>query len=72
MARSLRCDCDEISHVEVLKFWFYCSLFAKLISGNAIQLFLAFDRHCLAAVGVDGVLPSFTHQVKSVLFKVSN
>ncbi len=47
-------------------------LFAEFIGGNSIHLFVSLDRNNLRSIRVNGMVGTFSEQIETMLFQVSN
>ena len=55
-----------------LVFWLYASLFAYLICGDPIKLFVSLYRNYFRVICINGMVATFTQQIKTVLLQVPN
>ena len=62
-----RIDLEGISELG-----FNAGLLAEFVGGDAIELFVAFDRNYLCSVGIDGVICTLSEKIETILLQVSD
>jgi hypothetical protein len=54
------------------EFGFDICLFAEFVGGDSVELFVAFDWYYFCAIGENGMIRTFSEEVKTMLLQVSN
>jgi len=55
-----------------LEFGFYFGLLAEFVCSDSIEFFVAFHRNDLCSICVDGVIRTFSEEIKTLLLQVSD